>query len=145
MKCKQPAEKRLEASASEIVIVDNTIEGLKKTTVSPVSRTKVWATDASGVMNLKNYKKWLNAIESELKNTRASFSDVAVVLKSILNIPQKATSTRWAFKIKFDHSSKARQAVLGWRQKYGIDCTLFICEFVLLVIASAKRVNISHV
>ena len=49
-------------------------------------------------MNLKNYKEWLNAIESELKSTRATGSDVAVVLRSVINIPQKVTSTRWTFK-----------------------------------------------
>ena len=47
---------------------------------------------ASGAMNSKNYKKWLKAIESELKNTRATTGSVAVV-RSILNIPQKVTST----------------------------------------------------
>ena len=63
---------------------------------------KVWATVvASAAMNSKNYKKWLKAIESEVKNTRATTSgrDVAVV-GSVLNIPQKGTSTRWAFEGK---------------------------------------------
>ena len=54
------------------------------------TKSKVWATVvASGAMDLKNYKKWLKAIESELKNTRATTgSDVAVVLRSVLNIPR---------------------------------------------------------
>ena len=77
--------------------------------------------------------------------TRATTGSVAVV-RSVLNIPQKVTSTRWAFKEKSDRGSKARQAVLGWKQKHGgsIDCvvTLFVCRFDVLVIASAKRVNI---
>ena len=38
----------------------------------------------SGAMNSKNYKKWLNLIEFELKSTRAS--DLAV-LRYVLNIP----------------------------------------------------------
>ena len=102
----------------------------------------------SGAMNLKSYKKWLNATESELKSTRAtgSRSDVAGVLRSVLNIPQKVTSTKWAFKVKNYGSSKARQVVLEWRRKHGIDCTIaFVCRFDLLVIASAKRVNIPDV
>ena len=83
-------------------------------------KIKVWATDASGVMNLKNYKKWLNAIEPEPKKTRASPNDVEVVLRSVLNISQKVTSTtRWAFKVKSYRSFKARQVVLGWKQKHG--------------------------
>ena len=68
MNCKQPTEKRLAASASEIV--DNR-KSLEKG-VFPVCRIniKVWATVvASGAMDLKNYKEWLNAIESELKST----------------------------------------------------------------------------
>ena len=63
--------------------------------VSPVCRIKmkVWATVvASGAMNLKNYKIWLKAIEPELKSTKATTASVAVV-RSVLNIPQKATST----------------------------------------------------
>ena len=91
MNCKQPTEKRIGPSASERV--DNTIRGLEKA-VSPVCRIKIkiWATDAiSGVINLENYKKWLNAIDSELKSTRVSSRDVAVVLRSVLNIPQKVT------------------------------------------------------
>ena len=45
---------------------------------------KVWAkVVASGAINLNSYKKWLNAIEPELKRTRASSSDVAVVLRCI--------------------------------------------------------------
>ena len=59
--------------------------------------------------------RWLKAIESELKNTRATTSsDVAVVLRYVLNVPRKVTSTtRLAFKEKSDRSSKARQGVLG--------------------------------
>ena len=101
--------------------------------VSPVCciKIKVWATVvASHAMNLKNYKKWLKAIESELKNTRATTgSDVAVVLRYLLNIPQKVTSTiRWAFKVKSDRSSKARHTIPGWRQKHGIDREIaFVC------------------
>ena len=55
MNCKQPTEKRLEASAFEIV--DNII-GLEKA-ASPVCRIKkkLWATAASGAINLKNYKE----------------------------------------------------------------------------------------
>ena len=101
---------------------------------------------ASGAMNLKNYKKWLKAIEPELKSTRATTGSVAVV-RSVLNIPQKVTCTRWVLKEKSDRSSKARQAVLGWKQKHGsIDCVMaFVCTFDLLDIASAKRVNIPDV
>ena len=84
--------------------------------VSPVYRIKmkVWATMvASGKMNLKNYKKRLKVIEPELKSTKATTASVAVV-RSEMNIPQKATSTtRWAFKEKTDRSSKARQAFIG--------------------------------
>ena len=96
MDCKQPMKKRLEASASEII--DNT-KGLEKA-VSPVCRIKikVWATNAIGAMNLKNYKEWLDAIESELKNTITINSDVAV-LRSVINVPLNVTSTRWAGKI----------------------------------------------
>ena len=39
---------------------------------------------ASGAMNLTNYKEWLNAIESKLKSTRATGSDVAVVSRSVV-------------------------------------------------------------
>ena len=56
---------------------------------------------ASGEINLANYKEWLNEIKSKLKSTRATTGgDVAVVPSSVLNIPQKVTSTtsRWAFK-----------------------------------------------
>ena len=108
---------------------------------------KVWATVvASGAMNLKNYKKWLKAIEPELKSTRATTGSVANVW-SVLNIPQKVTITRWAFKEKYDRSSKARRAVLGWKQKHDfIDCVItFVCRFDVLAIASAKRVNIPDV
>ena len=50
-------------------------------------------------------------------------------------------------KTKSDRGSKARQAVLGWKQKHGsIDYVItFVCRFDLLVIASAKRVNIPDV
>ena len=58
-------------------------------------KIKVWATVViSGAMNLENYKEWLNAVEPKLKNTKATDSDIAVVLRSVLNIPQKVTSTR---------------------------------------------------
>ena len=50
---------------------------------------------ASGAMNLENYKEWLNAIESKPKSKRATgSSDVATVLRSVLNIAKKTTSTR---------------------------------------------------
>ena len=75
-------------------------------------KTKVWTTDASGVMDFKNYKEWLNAIESEPKSTRVTGSDVAVVLTPVLNIAKNATSTRWAFKVKSDRRFEARQVVL---------------------------------
>ena len=79
-------------------------------------KVKVWATAvASGAMNLKNYKEWSDAIESGLKSTRATGSDVAAVIKSVLNITQKVKSARWAFKVKYYRSSKSRQVVLGWR------------------------------
>ena len=112
-----------------------------------VCQIKVWATVvASGAMNLKNYKKWLKAIEPELKSTRATTGSVAVV-RSVLNISQKVTSARWAFKEKPDRSSKARQDVLGWKQKHdSIDCVITsVCRFDVLVIAPAKRVNIPDV
>ena len=102
----------------------------------------------SGAMDLKNDKKWLNAIDSELKSTRAigTSSDIAGVPSCILNNPQNATSTRWAFKVKSYGSSKERQAVLEWRRKHGIDCAItFVCRFDLLVIASAKRLNVLDV
>ena len=144
--CKQPTEKQLGASTSEIL--GNNTKGLEKV-VSPVCQIKVWATVvASGAMNLKNYKKWLKAIEPELKSTRATTGSVAVA-RSVLNILQKLTSTRrWAFKEKPDRSSKVRQDVLGWKQKHGsINCVItFVCMFDVLVIASAKqRVNIPDV
>ena len=112
------------------------------------NKNQVWATVvASGAINLKNYSKWLKAIESELKSTRATTgSDAAVVLRSALYIPQKVTITRWAFKVNSDRGSKARQAALRWRQKHGIDWGItFICIFDSLVIASAKRVNIPDI
>ena len=147
--CKEPTEKQLGAPASEILVGNDTRSSLEKA-VSPVGciKIKVWATMvASGEMNLTNYEKWLKAIESELKSTRATTGSVAVV-RCVLNIPQKATSTtRWAFKEKSYRSSKARQAVLEWKQKHGsIDCVItFVCRFNLLVIASAKIVNIPDV
>ena len=64
--------------------------------VSPVCRikVKVWATMAvSDEMNLTNYKKWLKAIESELKSTRAATGSDVAVDRSGLNIPQKVTNT----------------------------------------------------
>ena len=51
---------------------------------------------ASGTMSLTNYKEWLNEIESKLESTRVTGSDdVVVVLRSVLNIPQKLTSTTY--------------------------------------------------
>ena len=95
MNCEQPTEKQLGASTSEIL--GNNTKCLEKAVPPAVCRLKikVWATVvASGAMDLKNYKKWLKTIESETKNTRATTgSDVAVVLRSVLNIPQKVTST----------------------------------------------------
>ena len=115
-------------------------------TVSPEChiKTNLWATDAADAMNLKNYKKWLSTIESKLKSTRASSSDAAVVLTPVvLNIVKKVTSTRWSFKVNSDRRSEARQVVLGWRQKHRFDCGItFVCRFDLLVVASAKKVNI---
>ena len=89
---------------------------------------------------LENYKEWLNAVESELKSTRAS--DVAVVATHVLVIPQKVTSTRWAFKVKSDLQFNASQVVLGWKHSidYGITFAS-VRRFDLLVIAAAKRVN----
>ena len=52
----------------------------------------------SDEMNLTNYKKWLKAIESELKSTRAATGRDVAVDRSVLNIPQKVTSTGWVFK-----------------------------------------------
>ena len=49
-------------------------------------KIKEWATVASGAMNLKNMKEWLNT------NIRAS--DVAVILTLVLNIANKVTSAR---------------------------------------------------
>ena len=93
MNCKYPTEKRLGASASEIV--GNTIGSLEKV-ISSVCRIKikVWATNARGAMNSKNSKKWLNAIDSEPKSTRRASSDVAVALTPVLNIAKKVTITR---------------------------------------------------
>ena len=104
---------------------------------------EVWATVASGAMNFKNYKKWLNVIESELKSTRARCS-VAAVLTPVLNIAQKVTSTRWAFKIKSKGRLMARLVALG--QKHGIEYGVtFVYRFDLLVTAVAKRVVIQDV
>ena len=113
-------------------VVGGCTKGLEKT-VSTMCRIKikVWVTDArNSAMNLKNYKERLNANESELKIKRATNSDVAVVLKSALNIPQKVTCTRSTFKVKSDCIFKARQVVFGWRQKHCTDCgtTLFVCK-----------------
>ena len=86
----------------------------------------------------------MNAIESKLKSKRATGSDVVVVLSSVVNIPLTTvtSTTRWTFEAQSDRISKARQDVLGWRQKkHGIDYEItFVCRFDLLVIASAKRV-----
>ena len=63
--CKQPTEKQLGASTSETL--GNHTKGLEKAAF-PVCQIKVWATViASDAMNLKIYKKWLKAIEPELK------------------------------------------------------------------------------
>ena len=119
--------------------------------VSPVCRIKikVWATMVVSVeMNLTNYKKWLKAIESELKSTRAAIGSDVAIDRSVLNIPQKVTSTRWVFKEKSNRSFKARYAFLGWKHKQhgSNDCVItFVCRFDLLVIASAMRVNIRDV
>ena len=70
------SQNQLAMSTSEIL--GNNIKGLEKA-VSPVCQIKVWATVvASGALNLKNYKKWLKAIEPELKSTRATTSSGAV-------------------------------------------------------------------
>ena len=116
--CKQPTEKQLGASTSEVL--GNNTKGLEKA-VSPVCQIKVWTTVvASGAINLKTYKKWLKAIEPEPKSTRATTGNVAVV-RSVLNISQKVTITnRRALKEKYDRSFKARQAVLGWKQKHAV-------------------------
>ena len=93
-------------------------------------------------MNLENYKEWLNAIESEQKSTRATGCSVAVVIRSVLGIAKKVTSTRWAFKVKSDRRFETRHVILGWRQKHRNDCrTTFSCRFDLPVIASAKCSN----
>ena len=61
--CKQPTEKQLGASTSEIL--GNNTKGLEQA-VSPVCQTKVRATVVgSGAMNWKNYKKWLKTIEPD--------------------------------------------------------------------------------
>ena len=76
-------------------------------------QAKVWAAGASGAINLKNYKGWLNAVEFEPKSTRARpiNNDVAVALTPVLNIAKKIPSTKWAFKAKSDRHFDARQAV----------------------------------
>ena len=56
----------------------------------------------SDEMNLTNYKKRLKAIESELKSTRAATGSDVTVDRSVLNIPQKVTSTRWVCKEKYN-------------------------------------------
>ena len=146
---KESTEKQLGAPASE---VGNYTRSSLEKAVSPVCRVKikVWATMvASGEMNLTNYKKWLKAIESELKSTIAPTDSDVAVDRSVLNISQNVTNTtRLAFKENSDRSSKARRAVLGWRQtQHGIDCGItFVCRFdFLLVIAFAKKVNIPDV
>ena len=82
MKCRQPKTKRLGESASKNV--DNTIGGLENVKI------KVWATDESVAINLKTYKRWLNTIEFELKSTRISSSNVAVVRTPALNIAKRS-------------------------------------------------------
>ena len=131
MDFKQPTEKQLGASASEIV--NETISSLEKAvyTVS-AKKIKVWATViTSGAMNLGNFKEWFNTTESEPRSTRATGSDVAVFLRSLLNIAKKVTSTTWAFKVKSYGHFEAKQVVLGWRQEHRIDCgtKLFVFRF----------------
>ena len=109
-------------------------------------KIKIWVTVvASGAMNLRNYTEWLNAIESKLKSTRPiNIDDVAVVVRFVLLIPEKVTSTiRQASKVKSDRSFRARHIVLGRRQKHRIDCgtALFVSRFDLLVIASVCKEN----
>ena len=146
MNCKQATEKQLGASSSEIG--DNTSSSEKAVSSVCHIKIKIWATVvASDTINLKNYKKMVesNRVWSK-KHKSFTGSDVAGFLRSVLNIPQNVTSTRWAFKVKPDRSSKARQAVLGWRQKYSNDCgIIFACRFDSLVIASTKRANIPDV
>ena len=111
-------------------------------------KVKVWAAMVVSVeMNLTNYKKWLKAIESELKSTRAATGSDVAVDRFVLSIPQKVTSTGWVFKETSDRSSKARQTILGWKHKHGSNncVTTFVCRSDLLVIASAMRVNIRDV
>ena len=44
-------------------------------------------------------QEMVEAIEPDLKSTKATTGSV-VIVRSVLNIPQKVTSTRWAFKEK---------------------------------------------
>ena len=88
----------------------------------------------------------MDAAESVPKSTRAS--DVAVALTPVPGVEycKKITSTRRALKIKPDRRFEARQVVLGRRQKHHIGCgTTSVCRFDLLVIASAKKINIPDV
>ena len=91
---KQPKEKQLGASTSETL--GNNTKGLEKA-VSPVSNRGMghdgckWCDEFEKLQEMVMMK----AIEPELKSSRATTGSVAVV-KSVLNIPQKVTSTRWA-------------------------------------------------
>ena len=120
----------------------------KRKAVSPVCRIKikVWATVvASGAMDLKYSKEWLNAMKLELESIKVN--EVAVPTP-LSNVPRhtKVIGTKWFFRVKPDGRFKARLVALGWRQRHGIDCGItFVCRFDLLVVASLKRVNISDV
>ena len=71
-------------------------------------KTKVWAQS-------EKLQEMVEAIHSELKSTRASSSDVAVVLTHLLKIAKKVTSTRWALKVKSHRNLKASQVVVESR------------------------------
>ena len=104
--------------------------GLEKA-VLPVPPTKIKVLITFTEATDSEYsEEWLKAIEPDLKSTRATTCSV-VVIRRVLNIPQKVASTKWALKEKYDRSSKARRAVLGWKQKHGsIDCVItFVCRF----------------
>ena len=78
-----------------------------------VTLVRPFSAALSAAMNLKNYNKWWNAIESETKYTTRVI-DVAVNLRSLLNIAKTVTSTRWALKVKPHRRFEARrQVVLG--------------------------------
>ena len=85
-------------------------------------------------------------MQSSLKHKSTTISiAVAVVLRSVMNIAKNVTSTRSSFEVKPDRRFETRQVVLGWR-KHRNECgNTFVCRFDLLVIASAKRVNIPDV